>query len=139
MSPSRPNNPDEFILLAVKSGLRTETELQEVLKSFRERRQSQFKNLDDEMSGLCDYLVNNGTLTRWQCDMLLDGRYKGFFIEIPFRLLYPAQRDDGYIRFVAEEIQTKRRVVVRILPPFARSREEPQPMFEIDEMTVPDP
>jgi hypothetical protein len=69
--------------------------------------------------------------------MLLDGRSKGFFIDISFRMLHPMPSDAVYLRFAAEETHSKRRVVVRILASSARPREEP-PTFEIDDVIAPE-
>ncbi len=138
-SPTRPTNIDEFIALAVKSGLRTDPELQAVRKSFRERIQSPFENLGAEMRGFCDFLVSSGRLTLWQCDMLLHGRFRGFFADFRFRLLHPVTRDETYLKFAAEEIQTKRQAVIRIMAPSAGLPEGRHPTFEIEEMYPPEP
>ena len=58
---------DKFVALVTQSGLITQEALDE--------------RLDPLLAKLIDRLVAEGLLTRWQCEKLLSGKYRGFFLD----------------------------------------------------------
>jgi hypothetical protein len=60
-------------------------------------------------------LVERGVLTRWQADSLLASRYKGFFID-HFKLLELLSNGKDHIHAVAENLRTRKRVILAITP-----------------------
>lgn len=91
--------------------------------------------LRDEFAGksaseCADGLIATGVLTRWQADCLLAGRYKGFFLH-HFKLIDKISYESGFNRMLAENLRTRKRVILRIYPPkgnlpFTFSVETPQ-------------
>ena len=57
---------------------------------------------------LCEHLISNRTLTKWQCDKLRNGQYKGFFFE-RYKFLEPDPSHAAY-HFIAEDVESHRRV-----------------------------
>ena len=80
LMPLTPGTTDEFVAIAVKSGLRNAEELRNALAAFRREVRRSFETSLAELRAFRDYLVHNDVLTRWQCENLSAGRYKGFFI-----------------------------------------------------------
>ena len=65
-----------------------------------------------ELNDFRNHLVENNVLTRWQCERLLEGRYKGFFMDA-FKLLRHIGHEGSCSTYAAENVQTKHRVVLR--------------------------
>jgi serine/threonine-protein kinase len=60
-------------------------------------------------------LVETGLLTRWQCDRLLEGRYKGFFLK-KYKLLDHLGSGGMSNVYLAEHLLMRRRVAIKVLP-----------------------
>lgn len=60
-------------------------------------------------------LVEAGLLTRWQCDKLLEGRYKGFFLN-RYKLLDHLGTGGMSSVYLAEHVLMERRVAIKVLP-----------------------
>ena len=120
-----------FLSLAAKSGLRSAAELRDAANAFRRETQSSFENRRAELDTFCNQLVESGLLTRWQCEMLLNGRWKGFFMGT-FKLLRYVGCEGNCSNYAAEDVNTKQRVLVRV------SRgEQGQVHYEVYETTDP--
>jgi len=128
---------DKFVALAVKSGLRNAAELRDAFNAFRCEVPTPHENGCAELHEFCNQLVKNNALTRWQCDKPLEGRHRGFFLDT-FKLLHHVGCDETCSRYAAEDIHTKRRVVLRVLPRFVRRREDGQPNYEVEEPPAAD-
>ena len=133
------NNPkpwssetDKFVDLAVRSGLRNAAELREAFSAFRCEVPTPHENGIAELNDFCDHLVKGDVLTRWQCGMLFDGRYKGYFLD-HFKLLRHVGFAGNWSVYDAEDTHTKRRVVVRVAPLHIRRHEDIKPYYEVDE------
>lgn len=53
---------------------------EEIKRSLLECKAERGGSLPDDPKELADWFVESEVLTRWHCDKLLDGRYKGFFL-----------------------------------------------------------
>jgi len=124
-----------FIALIVKSGLRNFMELYEAFHDHRRQVDRLFANGQAELSAFCDYLVSHGLLTRWQCERLLKGRWKGFFLD-DFKILRHLGCDETCSRYAAEEVHTGRTVTLRIWPRFTRRHDDGSPHYEVEETTT---
>ena len=62
-----------------------------------------------------DALVDAGLLTKWQCDKLLDGRHKGFFLG-KYKLLGHLGTGGMSSVYLAEHVLMQRRVAIKVLP-----------------------
>jgi eukaryotic-like serine/threonine-protein kinase len=60
-------------------------------------------------------LVDAGLLTRWQCDRILEGRHKGFFLK-KYKLLDLLGTGGMSSVYLAEHTLMQRRVAIKILP-----------------------
>jgi len=83
--------------------------------------------IGDSASDLADYLVAKSALTRWQADQLLLGRYKGFFVD-RYKLVDHVGDTNLRIRYLAEDLQTKKMVVLAMMP--KRAAGPPQYLVE---------
>ena len=97
---------DEFAQLIVKSGLLDESSMVEVRNN----------SFGPSASEFGDYLVAHKHLTRWQCDHLLNGRSKGFFID-HYKLLQLHASDRNGLRYVAENLRLRKLVILSFKPP----------------------
>ena len=60
-------------------------------------------------------LVENGIITRWQCDKLLDKRFKGFYLD-DYLILHQHRTDDERAYYVARNVETDEHVILGIQP-----------------------
>ncbi len=64
---------------------------------------------------VAEHLVNAGLLTHWQCDKLLEGRHKGFFLG-KYKLLAHLGTGGMSSVYLAEHVLMQRRVAIKVLP-----------------------
>ena len=106
-------NVDNFLSLILKSGLLDLEELRAACNDFRA--ESSALGLEPTFDSLCDFFITKNLLTAWQCEMLKEGKYKGFFLG-KFKLLESLGPDETCSNYLAEEVSTKHRVRLRIVP-----------------------
>jgi hypothetical protein len=106
---------DRFLAMAFASYLANPGELQSWRQQFNSRRSTPACADENDLAAFCDYLIEQGQLTQWQCKMLLLGKYRGFFVE-HFKLLEPIDETGSWKVFSAEDRHTKRLVRLRIKP-----------------------
>lgn len=94
---------NEFARLAVSSGL---------LTSQREA-ELRAECSPESVPAYSHWLVARGELTQWQCEKLVTGKYKGFFVE-QFKLLRHLDHGPDYSRYVAENTTTGATTTIKI-------------------------
>jgi hypothetical protein len=109
-----PKDFGAFSELLLASGLVNESVLRTLTNDFRAQVARQ-KLPDESLTTFNSYLVGSGFLTCWQCGMLREGRYKGFFLD-EFKLLDCFGPDDKVTRFLAVHGLTSQRVVLAVTP-----------------------
>ncbi len=105
-------NAEKLLELIRDSGLVDHDRLAETL--------AQWTSLSDQMDmsdpeRLANRLIDAGLLTRWQCDKLLDGKRKGFFLG-KYKLLTHLGTGGMSSVYLAENTLINRRVAVKVLP-----------------------
>jgi len=123
---------DKFLALALASYLVGVDDLQAALDKFRHETPAGFENDRAELTAFCEHLVASNVLTCWQCEKLWKGAYKGFFLD-SFKLLNHEGNRDDWSCYAAEEVHTKRRVVLRVASPRLIPLNHGQPHYEVDE------
>ena len=73
-------NLTQFVDKLGRSKLCSEQEIKELLTGFQVDRE-ETTNEKDEVDQFCTYLINNKCLTKWQCDKLRIGKWKGFYFD----------------------------------------------------------
>ncbi len=85
-------------------------------------------------SRVAEHLVNAGLLTHWQCDKLLEGRHKGFFLG-KYKLLAHLGTGGMSSVYLAEHVLMQRRVAIKVLP----KNRVPTPPISSDSTAKPRP
>ncbi|MCH7689209.1 MAG: protein kinase, partial [Planctomycetes bacterium] len=101
---------ESFLSVLKRSGLVERDQLKRLFKRLKE----QGMPLDDPQA-IADALVSKDSLTRWQADKLLRGRYKGFFLG-KYRLLSLLGKGGMSSVYLAEHLMMRRRCAVKVLP-----------------------
>ena len=101
---------DKFLKVLLASGLLNADEVRHACAGL---------NLDsadeDALELLCSHLVCHGWLTKWQCDKLRDGKYKGFFHE-DYKLIGHLGVDGNTNTYLAEKVRSGQWVGLRVTP-----------------------
>lgn len=103
---------DTFIDLVRRSELVEGDRLDEVLGELESK---VGKVAADDSRVVCQHLRDAGLLTRWQCDKLLAGRHKGFFLG-KYKLLDHLGTGGMSAVYLAEHVHMHRRVAIKVLP-----------------------
>lgn len=103
---------DKFLDLLKKSGLVDPDPLAQALSAFEAKHGAEAL-ADGQL--LSDYLVEAGIITTWQCDKLMDGRHKGFFLG-NYKLLRHLGSGGMSSVYLAEHKHMRRRVAIKVLP-----------------------
>ena len=96
---------EKFLQLLQKSGLD---------QSCDAVRLNALKN-EETVTGLVSALVTDGMLTAWQCEKLLCGQYKSFFLN-QYEVLEALSPREFRRVFLARQVVTHQRVAIEILP-----------------------
>jgi serine/threonine protein kinase len=103
---------DEFLGLVRRSGLVERDQLNRVLLRLKEEAGSR-PITDTEFVGR--RLVEAGLLSDWQCEKLLEGRHKGFFLG-KYKLLDHLGTGGMSTVYLGEHVLMHRRVAIKVLP-----------------------
>ncbi|MBN1394934.1 MAG: serine/threonine protein kinase [Pirellulales bacterium] len=85
--------------------------------------------------GLSDELVKREILTRWQADMLLKGKHRGFRLG-PHRILKPLGQGGMSKVFLAEHEMMRRRCAIKVLPSKYQSDPDLLARFHIEARAI---
>lgn len=103
---------ESFIDLVRRSELVEGDRLDEVLGELESK---VGKLAADDSQVVSEHLRDSGLLTRWQCDKLLAGRHKGFFLG-KYKLLDHLGTGGMSAVYLAEHVHMHRRVAIKVLP-----------------------
>jgi serine/threonine protein kinase len=102
---------DSFLAVLKRSGLIPLDRLQSQLDKF----QKQQPDAAADAKPFADLLVAEGVLTDWQCEKLLQGKHKGFFLG-KYRLLRLLGKGGMSSVYLAEHVLMRRRCAIKVLP-----------------------
>ena len=102
---------DAFLDLVRRSGLVEKDPLNALLLEIKQQGEPQSVDTDF----VAHRLVEAGLLTRWQCDKLLEGRHRGFFLG-KYKLLGMLGSGGMSTVYLAEHVLMQRRVAIKVLP-----------------------
>lgn len=103
---------DTLIDLVRRSELVDKDQLSKALAEFEQRHG---KEACDDPERVSRFLLDAGLLTRWQCNKLLEGRSKGFFLG-KYKLLDHLGTGGMSAVYLAEHVNMQRRVAIKVLP-----------------------
>jgi serine/threonine-protein kinase len=104
-------NAETFLDLVERSGLVDQDRLVAVLDAMRGPDGSPPTDVD----AIAAELIDAALITRWQCDKLLEGRHKGFFLK-RYKLLGLLGSGGMSSVYLAEHVLMQRRVAIKVLP-----------------------
>ncbi|MGD9644949.1 MAG: serine/threonine protein kinase [Pirellulales bacterium] len=102
---------ENLIDLLGRSGLLEKEQLERVLDEVRAAHPTDMP----EGAALVEEFIDRRLITRWQADKLLEGRYKGFFLN-KYKLLSLLGTGGMSSVFLAENVLMQKRVAVKVLP-----------------------
>ena len=103
---------DSFIDLVRRSEL---VEKERLARSLAELEEKHGKEACNDPQQVSRCLLDAGLLTRWQCNKLLEGRSKGFFLG-KYKLLDHLGTGGMSAVYLAEHVNMQRRVAIKVLP-----------------------
>jgi eukaryotic-like serine/threonine-protein kinase len=105
---------EHFAPLLVKSGLSSPHESEALIESFRS--ESRKSGKAETVEALCEFLIATGLFTEWQCGKLLQGKYKGFYLD-NFLMLEQCGKDDRTSSYKARDARDGKLVCLIVTPP----------------------
>jgi eukaryotic-like serine/threonine-protein kinase len=100
---------DRFVALSLASGLVRFSHLSEVCSEFDTDRTD-----GGALTEFCELLIEKHLMTRWQCDKLRAGKWKGFIMD-DYRLLGPAgSHGVTSNQYLAEDVSTGKQVTLSV-------------------------
>ncbi|MBI1247683.1 protein kinase [bacterium] len=102
----------QFIELIEKSKLIQAAALEQAVEELRAGNDG---NLTEDLDALQEYFINKKLLTKWHCEKLRNGKYKGFYLS-KYRLLRHLGTGGMSSVYLAEHILMNRKVAIKVLP-----------------------
>jgi serine/threonine-protein kinase len=107
-----------FLELTATSQLLNHDQLADALARFRSELKMHLPQ-DAELAAFCDYLITQELLSKWQCEKLCLGRWKGYFLD-KYKIIEWIDTSPNYdSNYLAEDTRTGERVDLLITPPGA--------------------
>ncbi|MFN9719957.1 MAG: serine/threonine protein kinase [Planctomycetota bacterium] len=117
-----------FLQMVAQSGLLTKRQRDTVIRHVQ-------ADAGMTASQICDWLIDQKLITRWQGDKLLEARYRGFFLG-PYRLLDRIARGGMSTIYSAQHRTSEEIHALKVLPPARTNRASYLPRFRREaEMT----
>ncbi|QGJ70563.1 Serine/threonine-protein kinase PrkC [Planctomycetales bacterium 10988] len=107
-----PPDPQTFEALLLRSGLIEEDRLPTV----RKRMRKDLSGEEPNTKRMAQWLLNEGFITPWQNEKLMQGRHRGFFLG-NYKLLGHISKGGMSEVYLAEQVNLRRRVAIKIFPP----------------------
>ncbi len=107
-----PISVTEFLDYVHRSKLARADELQTALDALANRHQG---HIPAELDIVAEHLVASGLITKWQCEKLRNGKYKGFFLG-KYKLLGHLGSGGMSSVYLAEHLHMHRRAAIKVLP-----------------------
>lgn len=101
----------DFLELVRRSRLVERDRLGQILAECKENSSGRLPSAEQ----MTDILVEYGLLSRWHCDKILEGKYKGFFLG-KYKLLEHIGTGGMSSVYLAEHVLMQRRVAIKVLP-----------------------
>jgi hypothetical protein len=92
---------------------------------------------DPSPEALGELLVSRQLINAWQCGQLLEGRYKGFFIEGKFKLLEFVGCIGNRSRYLSEDIYTRKQVILSFESPRERALKGLRTVYDVEKIQCP--
>ncbi len=105
----------DFLKQVVTSKLIGEKTVRHLISEFTRENAEDIQRRND-LVALTTFLIDKGFLTCWQCKKLRHGHHHGFFVD-DYKLLDYIGSDEKASTFLAEHIETGRRVALAVEPP----------------------
>ena len=105
-----------FLDLVIASGLANQEGLDRAMDALRAAEGDFAINEAQSLPRLTEWLVSAGVLTQWQCEKLLEGKYKGFFLG-KYRLLKHLASGKTSARYLAVNGDNNELVEIIVHPP----------------------
>jgi len=103
---------DTFLDLVRRSALIEPDQLNAALRELKAQTDGR---LPTDVDVVAEKLIDAELLTRWQCERLMEGRHKGFFLK-KYKLLDHLGSGGMSTVYLAEHVLMQRRVAIKILP-----------------------
>jgi hypothetical protein len=100
-----------FLELLLRSNLCSEQEIKEATRRFDNEQKGSLSD-DTALDKLCNFLIAEKALTRWQCDKLRMSKWKGFYLG-NYKLLEPIDNEQYPMCYKAKD--TDRGNIVRLI------------------------
>jgi tRNA A-37 threonylcarbamoyl transferase component Bud32 len=101
-----------FIELVQRSKLVDDELLKQTLLDCKEQLGERFPN---DVDAVADFLIRANLISRWHCDKLFDGKYKGFFLG-KYKLLDHLGTGGMSSVYLAEHVVMRRKAAIKVLP-----------------------
>ena len=138
-------NVEKFLDLVRRSSLVEEDRLTSFLSELKQPSEDGADHTPvlDDSDLLAQKLIDAKLLTRWQCDRLLEGRHKGFFLK-RYKLLDHLGTGGMSSVYLAEHVLMQRKVAIKVLPQsrvddssyLARFRREAMAAASLDDRNI---
>jgi len=81
-----------FVFNLIRSGILSEFQARQLYREYVELR------LPATLSDCCEFLINNGSVTEWQCNKLKSGKWKGYHMDHYLLLEQVGNPDELHLR-----------------------------------------